>query len=74
VIAVSHGWLQDIFLPSSFREVYEVHELEKVAKYKFYNVLWIEWIAGMAYRKGMGRVCKDAWKCQDVKTIQVTID
>ncbi|EPE29417.1 hypothetical protein GLAREA_00577 [Glarea lozoyensis ATCC 20868] len=28
---------------------------------EFYYVLWIEWEDGIAYRKGLGRVLKEAW-------------
>jgi hypothetical protein len=31
-------------------------------KSQFYNVLWIEWIDGIAYRKGAGKVKQDAWE------------
>jgi Heterokaryon incompatibility protein (HET) len=30
-------------------------------QYSFYNVLWIEWQSGIAYRKGVGRVVKQVW-------------
>jgi hypothetical protein len=30
-------------------------------KYWYYNVLWVEWKDGIAYRKGCGRVMKSAW-------------
>src|SRR6266480_183280 len=29
--------------------------------YEFYHVLWVEWKDGVAYRKGFGRVVKEAW-------------
>jgi hypothetical protein len=32
------------------------------AVYEFYNVLWIEWRQGIAYRKAMGRIKKDIWE------------
>jgi hypothetical protein len=28
---------------------------------EYYYVLWIEWEDGIAYRKGLGRILKDAW-------------
>ena len=30
--------------------------------YTFYNVLWVKWEDGIAYRRGIGRVSKDAWE------------
>jgi hypothetical protein len=29
---------------------------------KFYYVLWIKWEHGIAYRRGLGRVLKEAWE------------
>jgi hypothetical protein len=31
---------------------------------QLYNVLWIEWIDGIAYRKGVGEVDREAWERQ----------
>jgi hypothetical protein len=42
-------------------------------KYSFYNVLWIKWEDGIAYRKGVGRVEKDAWESLELETIEVTL-
>jgi hypothetical protein len=41
--------------------------------YEFYNVLWIEWKKGVAYRKGIGRVMKDIWECQALESIDLTL-
>ena len=30
-------------------------------KYRFYNVLWVEWKAGVAYRKGIGKIWAHRW-------------
>jgi hypothetical protein len=43
------------------------------AFYEFYNVLWIERCNGVAYRKGLGRVMKDAWERQDLEEIKITL-
>ncbi|RKL42710.1 hypothetical protein BFJ70_g4405 [Fusarium oxysporum] len=32
--------------------------------HQFYYVMWIEWHAGIAYRKGLGKVCPDIWEKQ----------
>jgi hypothetical protein len=42
-----------------FREMDRVPALEKLEKYSFYNVLWIEWIGGIAYIQAAGRVLKE---------------
>jgi hypothetical protein len=41
--------------------------------YEFYNVLWIEWHDGIAYRKALGRVEKKMWERQRRETIDVTL-
>ena len=41
--------------------------------YEFYNVLWIEWVDGIAYRKALGRVEKTAWDAAATKIISVTL-
>lgn len=33
-----------------------------LANYEFYTVLWVEWINGVAYRKGLGRVLRETWE------------
>ena len=33
--------------------------------YHFYNVFWIEWEDGIAYRKALGRVFQEAWDRQE---------
>ncbi|KAK3354621.1 hypothetical protein B0H65DRAFT_19220 [Neurospora tetraspora] len=41
-------------------------------KWNFYHVLWVEWIDGIAYRKGVGQVFRSAWersKAEDVHLI-----
>jgi hypothetical protein len=43
----------------------EIHE--------FYNVLWVEWKDGIAYRKALGRVIKSAWEAQDLEWIDLVL-
>ena len=42
-------------------------------RYEFYNVLWIEWEDGIAFRKGVGRVEKSMWETQPLEWINVTL-
>lgn len=35
----------------------------------FYGVLWVEWIDGIAYRRGCGYVAKQMWDEQDVEPV-----
>ena len=39
----------------------------------YYNVLFIEWNENIAYRKGLGRICKDIWEHQATEWIDLTL-
>lgn len=41
--------------------------------YQFYNVMWIEWEKGIAYRKAVGTVYKDVWERQIRDDIDVIL-
>ncbi|KAH7378694.1 heterokaryon incompatibility protein-domain-containing protein [Pyrenochaeta sp. MPI-SDFR-AT-0127] len=41
--------------------------------YEFYNVLWIEWIEGVAYRKACGRVERGVWEGIERDSVEVTL-
>lgn len=57
-----------------FPEVDLWHDLDKDSGvYEFYNVLWIEWTEHIAYRKGLGRVCKASWDAADTKEMDVIL-
>lgn len=56
-----------------FREMDAFSELENEEIYKFYNVLWIEWEDGIAYRKALGRVFKEAWDRQDLEETDIVL-
>jgi hypothetical protein len=43
------------------------------SSYEFYNVLWIEWKGGIAYRKALGRVIKETWDRQALEWIDITL-
>lgn len=40
---------------------------------RFYYVLWIQWENGIAYRRGLGRVLKDAWEREVVDEIDLVL-
>ncbi|CZR66242.1 uncharacterized protein PAC_16143 [Phialocephala subalpina] len=74
LVAISRGHAQnsieDLDLPE-----WEMRERPKPEHhmYEFYNVLWIEWKEGVAYRKGIGRVMKDIWDCQALERIDLIL-
>lgn len=40
---------------------------------EFYNVLWVEWVDGVAYRKGVGKVWKGAWESLEREDIELVL-
>lgn len=40
---------------------------------QFYNVLWIEWVDGVAYRKGVGEVKRHLWERQTREPIELIL-
>ena len=42
-------------------------------KYEFINVLWVDWKDGVAFRKGVGRVCREMWERQELETIDLVL-
>jgi hypothetical protein len=76
LVAISQGSAKRIHtskLPQAFNEMDRVPVVEKLEKYFFYNVLWIEWIGGIAYRQAVGRVLKDAWDRQSIVGVSVIL-
>lgn len=43
------------------------------SEYHFYNVLWVETIDGVLYRKAAGRVPKDIWELNCGETVKVVL-
>ena len=41
--------------------------------FKFYNVLWVEWANGIAYRKALGRVIREAWDTGPWKSMSIIL-
>jgi len=40
---------------------------------EFYHVMWIGWEDGIAYRKGVGRVLKEAWDLEETEGIDLVL-
>jgi hypothetical protein len=74
LIAISSGRCRQHGIYMGDLEEWDMHERPKTGVwYEFYNVLWIEWSEGIAYRKGIGRVWKDMWDRQNPKEIDITL-
>jgi hypothetical protein len=52
----------------SEKEFFGVHEKNHPERlkwshwYEYYTVMWVKWVEGIAYRRGIGRVCKTYWE------------
>lgn len=69
-IAISRGYTRDGF---GFAE-WGLDERPKEGKwYEFYNVLWIRWEDGIAYREGTGRIVKCVWEGEPRESIDVIL-
>jgi hypothetical protein len=42
-------------------------------KWRFYNVLWVEWTDNIAYRKGIGKIWADCWEKLEREKIEMTL-
>ncbi|KAH7068234.1 heterokaryon incompatibility protein-domain-containing protein [Paraphoma chrysanthemicola] len=73
LVAISKGYAYN----SSKNE--EIHEWDleerphSTEKYEFFNVLWVEWNNGIAYRKALGRVNAEVWLAQDLENISLVL-
>lgn len=75
LIAISRGYAYNRTERVHYDLAERSHEErpKSAERYEFYNVLWIEWKDGIAYRKGVGRVKKSMWEAQPLEWIQVTL-
>jgi hypothetical protein len=51
----------------------EAQNEETKCIYKFYNVLWVRWEDGIAYRMALGRVEQDYWNSAPTEEIDVRL-
>ncbi|KAL6819535.1 phosphotransferase enzyme family domain-containing protein [Trichoderma sp. SZMC 28015] len=82
VIAIAEGRVpgmyDDYTLPENvmFRSEFLSGGLQRphrVFCYEFYFILWIGWVDGIAYRRGIGRVLKGVWEKMELEEIEVTL-
>ena len=50
-----------------------IHTSASKWQFKAYNVLWIEWEDGVAYRKAIGHVWKDEWDAADTEEVDIRL-
>ncbi|KAH7234554.1 heterokaryon incompatibility protein-domain-containing protein [Fusarium solani] len=50
------------------------HAFSNLGKdYDFVNILWVEWVDGIAYRKGLGRIFQHVWERQPLEDIELIL-
>lgn len=75
LVAISAGYAIEGF-PAYAIDEWEIKQRPKGSpgkKYEYYNVLWVEWKDGVAYRKASGRVMKSAWEAQDLEEVDLVL-
>jgi hypothetical protein len=76
LVAISRGYalLHRVSLNKMGLDELSLSEHPKVSDvYEYYNVLWIKWGNGVAYRHGLGRVLKSVWEAQGLETVEVVL-
>lgn len=82
VIAIAEGRVPGMKYDSSFPEWKAVQRAFFVGvpvsneinfRYEFYSILWIGWVDGIAYRRGIGRVLKMVWEKMELEEIEVIL-
>jgi hypothetical protein len=75
LVAISAGWIKDDdYSREWWLTEWSCPERPKSGDlYEFYNVMWVEWHNGIAYRKAIGRVWKEAWERQDLEWLDVKL-
>lgn len=70
----SHGHeAVEEFRPTNSMSFLWPKQLMEWGDHEFYNVLWVEWIDGIAYRKGLGRIYKEAWESQQREDVNLIL-
>lgn len=77
LIAISRGSIPNHDALASglwFLDEFDLGERPKDGEnYEYYNVLWISWEDGIAYREAAGRVLKDMWESLKPESIDVIL-
>lgn len=70
VIAIAEGRDPGRF---SDRVFPERRKLQDIISYEFYFILWIGWVDGIAYRRGIGRVLKRVWEKMELEEVEILL-
>lgn len=74
LVEIAIGLCRDTTSPwPGLEEIRHEERLKTGQWYEYYRVMWVEWTDGIAYRKGLGRVCKHIWEEQERKPIHLIL-
>ena len=67
------GLVPEIFAKPPPNENCRVPPIPDKRLYEFYDALWVEYEDGIAYRKDIGRVCKEVWDRETLGWVDITL-
>jgi hypothetical protein len=73
LIAISRGSAYNARYGTSLDEWRLEERPKSFENYEYFNVLWIEWDDGIAYRKALGRIVMEIWERQVLELVDVTL-
>ncbi|PMD38763.1 HET-domain-containing protein [Hyaloscypha variabilis F] len=73
VVAISRGQIPNDEWQHAPTEMKNEERFKEGLLYEFYNVLWVEWIDGIAYRRAHGRVEKGVWEGLQVEEVALVL-
>ena len=73
VVAISRGYTPNSEWQHAPAEMGHEERPKEAEMYDFFNVLWIEWKDGVAYRRAHGRVEKGVWERLDVEKVELVL-
>jgi len=73
VAAISRGQIPNDEWQHAPTEMKNEERPKEGVFYEVYNVLWVEWIDGVAYRRAHGRVEKGVWEGLKVEPVELVL-
>jgi len=73
VVAISRGQIPNDEWQHAPTEMKNEERPKEGLLYEFYNVLWVEWTDGIAYRRAHGRVEKGIWEKLGAEPIELVL-
>lgn len=73
LVAISRGYIASDEWQHAPVEMRHEERPKHTELYEFYNVLWVEWKDGVAYRRAYGRVLRGLWEKQDLESISLVL-